>query len=128
MKCPNCEGASSVLETRDELGGFVLKRRRKCAQCGHKWNTYELHQRIFTSKRSFVVEWLGVCLRRREKRLQHMEIAKELHKGWRVMGEKYNLGESGVHYAARMGRKHLKDIQQNASYTRSQEQGRQTRV
>ena len=36
MKCPRCQSASEVLETRD------AKRRRKCTACDHRWTTFEV--------------------------------------------------------------------------------------
>ena len=46
MNCPACGNAEHgrVLETRDLGQGVVLRRRRACASCGHRWTTYEISE------------------------------------------------------------------------------------
>jgi transcriptional repressor NrdR len=42
MKCPKCGSLNDkVLETRQSKEGVVIKRRRECLNCGHRFTTYE---------------------------------------------------------------------------------------
>ena len=42
MICPNCgHDDSKVLETRDSEDGSVIRRRRECFGCGHRFTTFE---------------------------------------------------------------------------------------
>lgn len=42
MNCPRCDHPkTSTLETRRAEGGATLRRRRRCAECGHRFTTYE---------------------------------------------------------------------------------------
>ena len=42
MRCPKCGAESEVVETRPCIGGFVVRRRRRCAErCGN-FPTYEI--------------------------------------------------------------------------------------
>jgi len=38
-RCPNCGRPGRVLEAR-EVKGYI-RRRRRCAVCKHRWNSYE---------------------------------------------------------------------------------------
>ena len=40
MKCPACDGPTTVIETRFMVGGSV-RRRRECAQCPGRFTTWE---------------------------------------------------------------------------------------
>jgi transcriptional regulator NrdR family protein len=43
VKCPRCRGDCNVADSREEDGGLVHWRRRRCAAllCGHEWETLE---------------------------------------------------------------------------------------
>jgi transcriptional repressor NrdR len=42
MKCPACnEDNDRVIDSRAIHDGFVTRRRRECAACGHRYTTYE---------------------------------------------------------------------------------------
>lgn len=42
MKCPSCEYADSkVIDSRSADDGEVIRRRRECLECGHRFTTYE---------------------------------------------------------------------------------------
>jgi hypothetical protein len=57
MKCPSCFALdSTVLETRSE-DGLIIRRRRKCDECGHKFTTYEIPPGAYTMVRSFISRW-----------------------------------------------------------------------
>lgn len=42
MRCPKCGSVDDkVIDTRQSKDGTVVKRRRECLQCGHRFTTYE---------------------------------------------------------------------------------------
>ena len=43
MKCPRCRGDCNVADSREQDGGLVHWRRRRCValKCGHEWETLE---------------------------------------------------------------------------------------
>ena len=42
MRCPNCRAAdTSVVDSREADEGSAIRRRRECAQCGHRFTTFE---------------------------------------------------------------------------------------
>lgn len=43
MECPRCHRSTRVLESR--RAGFAVRRRRRCASCGHRFTTYERAER-----------------------------------------------------------------------------------
>lgn len=43
MKCPFCEGLDSkVVDSRNSNNGYRIKRRRECAVCRKRFNTFEM--------------------------------------------------------------------------------------
>ncbi len=46
MKCPKCpESDTKVIESRDVGDGYVIRRRRECIDCDHRFTTYERVER-----------------------------------------------------------------------------------
>jgi transcriptional repressor NrdR len=42
MKCPQCNGLNDrVANNRHKENHTVVRRRRECLDCGHRWTTYE---------------------------------------------------------------------------------------
>jgi transcriptional repressor NrdR len=41
VNCPRCDSPTGILETRKAEAGAVLRRRRECSSCGHRFTTYE---------------------------------------------------------------------------------------
>jgi transcriptional regulator NrdR family protein len=42
VNCPACHHSeNTVIDSRDRQDGNVIRRRRRCDQCGQKWTTYE---------------------------------------------------------------------------------------
>lgn len=57
MKCPKCAGLdSTVLETRSE-DGYIIRRRRRCDGCGHKFTTHEIPPGAYTYARAHLARW-----------------------------------------------------------------------
>lgn len=54
MNCPRCDSPTRTLETRQADRGSALRRRRECAECGHRFTTYEraVPQRVVVVKRN----------------------------------------------------------------------------
>lgn len=48
MRCPRCGAPTTVLESRSEYEGFVLRRRRRCYN-QHVYTTYEINEKIITT-------------------------------------------------------------------------------
>jgi transcriptional repressor NrdR len=47
MRCPICgKDHDKVVDSRTAQGGNIVRRRRRCLQCGHKFTTYEAIERI----------------------------------------------------------------------------------
>jgi hypothetical protein len=44
MSCRQCRGASMVIDSRCARwhGEWIVRRRRRCKSCGHRWTTREL--------------------------------------------------------------------------------------
>ena len=54
MRCPKCECIEDkVIDSSSSKGGAIIRRRRECAQCTHRFTTYEQieHQRLMVVKR-----------------------------------------------------------------------------
>jgi transcriptional repressor NrdR len=44
MRCPNCGSLDDlVVNNRHKEDHTIIRRRRECAACNHRWTTYELH-------------------------------------------------------------------------------------
>jgi transcriptional repressor NrdR len=54
VDCPVCHAATRVLETRRTEGENALRRRRRCASCGHRFTTFERLERgpLYVRKRN----------------------------------------------------------------------------
>ena len=54
MRCPKCGGLEDkVIDSRSSREGATIRRRRECAQCGHRFTTYEEveHEGLMVLKR-----------------------------------------------------------------------------
>lgn len=51
VPCPECDGPSGVTDSR-KSGEGVVRRRRRCATCGHRWTTYEVPSDWFRQEAS----------------------------------------------------------------------------
>ncbi len=56
MNCVKCAHDTTVLETRSVEGGFVMRRRRACQDCGHIFNTYEVDETIWPTVRKWALD------------------------------------------------------------------------
>jgi transcriptional repressor NrdR len=46
MTCPICNGDTKVIDSRLKEDGLI-KRRRECKVCKHRFNTYELDEDLY---------------------------------------------------------------------------------
>lgn len=44
MRCPNCNSTekNKVCNTRINIDQTIVRRRRECSVCSHRWTTYEM--------------------------------------------------------------------------------------
>lgn len=54
VQCPQCNGESCVIDSRD--GEDARRRRRKCNKCSHRYTTYEIHAKNYERMRRFRVD------------------------------------------------------------------------
>lgn len=47
MECPECKADTTVVDTRELAGKELMRRRRKCTACDHKFTTVEMHYPVF---------------------------------------------------------------------------------
>lgn len=57
MKCEECGHLdSTVLETRSD-DGSIIRRRRKCDACGHRFTSYEIPPGAYLQVKTFIARW-----------------------------------------------------------------------
>lgn len=83
-------------------------RTREC-RYGHRFTTAEVHTTVAVRALDRMKQFEVTTLTRRNQRERDKSIARALHDGWRPLAEKYGLTKSAVYYAAKMGRKALKE-------------------
>ena len=60
LKCPSCGGQRvGIAESRPKESGFVMRRRRLCTECHHRWTTFEACESVFNSE-LLLRRWLNV--------------------------------------------------------------------
>jgi hypothetical protein len=95
-----------VISTR-EFQNFVTTRRRQCLNCGHRFNTREMHSHAVRSNMAQAVGWVAGAKKRIAFWHRDIKIAETLYLGTQHLSQLYNLTKSGVYYAAARGRKYL---------------------
>jgi transcriptional regulator NrdR family protein len=86
MICTHCSKDTFVVETRDWLDSFHLRKRRYgCAHCGFRFNTVEMPEEVFNAHKKSLISRLRQFERGVEQRLKQMrtrtQIDSELKKG-----------------------------------------------
>lgn len=102
MKCPRCGAASDVLESRP--GAHLTTRRRRECHNHHRFTTVEMHEAASCSAKQRLVGFAQTVQRRVAQWHRDREIAQQLHRGWRVLADKYDLTKTAVYLAAKRGR------------------------
>ncbi len=110
MRCPICgKDHDKVTDSRSAQGGNIIRRRRKCLECGHKFTTYEAieHAPLYVIKKDnrrepFQREKLiGGVITACKKRPVSMEaierlvhtIEMDIHSGFQVEVPSWTIGE-----------------------------------
>lgn len=110
MLCNQCGAESRVLETRLNKKQFACIRKRQCEHCGHKFSTVETYTSSFHVDTNKLSAFAAAAKKRIALRARDIDIATNLHLGWKLFVEKYNLTKSAVYYAAKSGRTHIRKI------------------
>lgn len=110
MRCPICEHDNDkVVDSRSSQDGHIIRRRRKCLECGHKFTTYEAVERspLYVIKKDNRREpfqrekLLGGILTACKKRPVSMESIERLvhkiemdsHSGFQIEVPSWKIGE-----------------------------------
>jgi transcriptional repressor NrdR len=110
MRCPICEQDNDkVVDSRTAQGGDVIRRRRKCLGCGHKFTTYEAieHAPLYVVKkdnrrepfqREKLLEGIVTACKKRPVSMESIEklvhtIEMEIHAGFQVEVPSGKIGE-----------------------------------
>lgn len=122
MRCPICgKDHDKVVDSRSAQGGTIVRRRRKCLECGHKFTTYEAVERtpLYVIKKDNRRELfqreklLGGIITACKKRPVSMEsieklvhtIEREIYAGFQVEVPSSKIGEGVIN-----GLKQLDDV------------------
>lgn len=114
MRCPICEHDNDkVVDSRSAQDGHIIRRRRKCLECGHKFTTYEAIERspLYVIKKDHRREpfqrekLLGGILTACKKRPVSMEsierlvhkIEMDIHSGFQTEVPSWKIGELIIH-------------------------------
>jgi transcriptional regulator NrdR family protein len=77
MKCPECDGKVTVIETRNNAPLNEIYRERKCRECGCVFYTLEFE---IESDNAFEKEWHNLdrrlLKRKRERELRELKMGK----------------------------------------------------
>ena len=57
MNCPWCESDQVIVAETRKAGDHVIRRRRKCLECGKKFTTFEITQ-VMKARYDFAVKTL----------------------------------------------------------------------
>ena len=110
MRCPICEHDNDkVVDSRSSQDSHIIRRRRKCLECGHKFTTYEAVERrpLYVIKKDNRRELfqreklLGGILTACKKRPVPMEsieqlvhkIERDIHSGFQTEVPSWKIGE-----------------------------------
>ncbi len=110
MRCPICgKDNDKVVDSRSAQGGNIVRRRRRCLECGHKFTTYEAieHTPLYVIKKDNRREvfqrekLLGGIVTACKKRPVSMEsierlvhtIEMDIHSGFQVEVPSWKIGE-----------------------------------
>lgn len=129
MRCPKCGASSRVIETREEDARTTLRRRRLC-QNGHRFNTYEVNERVLNCvSADRRAKALGTTLRDFERYARDLRVWKACQlEGIKqmVVALQEGLAESAVWLAnrrfPRLNPEHAKRLEEE--HGRSREAGR----
>ena len=103
MMCAQCGHETTVLSTRPEHGGMVVKRRRGCGHCGHKFSTYEIDDGLVETLQKYLAPHIKALQKRYELRARNEQILGMLDAGEKhaVVASQFGLSDNMVSTIAR---------------------------
>ncbi|MDP2262654.1 MAG: hypothetical protein Q8K24_05795 [Hydrogenophaga sp.] len=103
MKCTNCGRPTAVVETRVEPDGLMLRRRRACRVCDHRFNTFEIDDGLAATVRKYAATHAKAVARRQALTLRNERIAARLRAGEKhvVVAGDFGLSDNMVSTIAR---------------------------
>ena len=110
MRCPICgKDNDKVVDSRSAQGGNVVRRRRKCLECGNKFTTYEEieHTPLYVIKkdnrrepfqREKLLGGLVMACKKRPVSMESIErlvhaIERDIHSGFQIEIPSWRIGE-----------------------------------
>lgn len=81
MKCQKCGHATAVVETRLEDSGVFVRRRRQCAVCAHRFNTYEISDTLANTIKKYASAHVIGTLKRWALAARDKEIVRRVLNG-----------------------------------------------
>lgn len=100
MKCPKCDAATRVLETRESLE-FIVMRRHRCEN-GHVSKTYQIPDAVFRRQKGYILYAYEAAMRgvaaKRAMHARHQAIKDRLRQGvkWVAIEEELNVSENTI--------------------------------
>jgi transcriptional regulator NrdR family protein len=103
MKCVRCGQFSKVLETRTDQAGMVLRRRRECDHCGHKFSSYEIDDGLAETLKKYLGPHLKAVRKKQELFQRNEKILAKLRAGDKhaVVAAEFGLSDNMVSTIAR---------------------------
>jgi transcriptional regulator NrdR family protein len=103
MKCSRCGHETAVLSTRTEHVGLVLKRRRGCGYCGHKFSTYEVDDGLVETIKKYLLPHVKALRKRHELHARNEQILALLEAGEKhaVVASQFGLSDNMISTIAR---------------------------
>ena len=103
MRCPKCGRATSVVETRAENDGLVIRRRRECGHCGHRFNTYEVDEGLSKTIAKYLKPHIAALNKRHTLTKRNEKIADRLMAGEKhvVIAADFGLSDNMITHIAR---------------------------
>lgn len=103
MKCVQCGSATAVRETRGEYGDQVLRRRRECSHCGHRFNSYEIDDGLLETMRKYLGPHLKALGKRQRLAQRNEKILAALQAGAKhaVVAAEFGLSDNMISTIAR---------------------------
>lgn len=103
MICVQCGHDTAVLSTRPEQDGMVLRRRRGCGNCGHKFSTYEVDDGLVKTIKKYLTPHVNALRKRQELHARNEQILALLQAGEKhaVVASQFGLSDNMISTIAR---------------------------
>lgn len=82
MKCMTCGSRDCrTTETRETLGGILVRRRKHCLDCGAKFNSYEVYESLWSTIKRYATPHAAAVAKRWALRARNEQIKARLLTG-----------------------------------------------